>query len=129
MKPTRLSPPSRSAVVLGLALALWLATTLGLVHGMLHGYAAPQGAAAALQAGAPSHGTVAQGLGHLFGGHDDGDTQCRLYDQLSGGNALPGLPPLVLPIALPTASFHFFLGEALARWVALFDARGPPATR
>ena len=27
------------------------------------------------------------------------------------------------------ASFHFFLGEALARWVALFNARGPPATR
>jgi hypothetical protein len=52
-----------------------------------------------------------------------------LYDQLSGGHALPGLPPLLLPISLPTASFHFFLGEALARWVALFDARGPPATR
>ena len=36
---------------------------------------------------------------------------------------------LVLPLVLPTAAFHFFEGEVLARWVALFDARGPPLPR
>ena len=129
MNPIRLRPPLRSAIVFGLALALWFASTLGLVHGTLHGHGALPAPAAVAQADAASSGPAANGIGKLFDGHADGDTQCRLYDQLSGGHALPAVPPVVLPITLPAASFHFFLGEALARWVALFDARGPPATR
>ena len=71
---------------------------------------------------------IAIGVAALFG-HHGGTDDCRLYDQLAGGFAVPSVPIVTLPIALPTARFHFFLGEAIARWVALFDARGPPATR
>ena len=117
MQLTRLHPQLRSAIVFGLALALWFVSTLGLVHGTLHGHGTLP--AMELQADAPADGHAAHGAGKLFHDHADGDSQCRLYDQRSGGNALPGLPPLVLPIALPTASFHFFPGEALARRVAL----------
>jgi hypothetical protein len=123
MPLNRLHAPLRSAIVFAMVLALWFASTLGQMHGMLHGHGTLPATAL------PADSSAAHGAGKLFDGHADGDNQCRLYDQLSGGHALPGLPPLVLPISLPTASFHFFLGEALARWVALFDARGPPATR
>jgi hypothetical protein len=34
-----------------------------------------------------------------------------------------------LPVVLSTAIFDISRGEALARWAALFDARGPPSTR
>ncbi len=129
MHPARLRPRLRSAIVLGLALALWFASTLGLVHGTLHGHGSPLQPAPTLQAGAQPDSGAASGLGKLFDGHANGDGPCRLFDQLSGGQALPGVPPVLLPLVLPAASLHFFQGETLARWVALFDARGPPVAR
>lgn len=63
-------------------------------------------------------------LEHLFAGHDE--DSCRLIDSLSqGGAAAPqaACAPLVpAPYLLP-----LWAGQALARWAALFDARGPPA--
>ena len=131
MHPPRLMPSLRRAIVFGLALALWFAGTLGLVHRSVHGHAAlpPVSVSGGSAAGGASCGHEAQVLDTLFSGHDDGDNQCRLYDQLSGGHALPGVPLLALQMVLAAASYHFFVGEALARWVALFNARGPPLTR
>ena len=123
----------RAPLLIALAISLWLASTLGLMHRVLHIHlpGAPVSALAstppvALGASAtPAH--ERHGLLALFGVHEDGD--CRLYDQLAGGAAAPSVPFVVLPIALPMARFHYFLGEAIARWVTLFDARGPPLTR
>ncbi|MET0211014.1 MAG: hypothetical protein ABW220_18370 [Burkholderiaceae bacterium] len=109
-----------------LALALWFASTLGLVHGVVH---APGLAKANAMA---SHAAPTSLLGEvaaIFTDHHDGDPQCRLYDQLSHGPAAVAVPLVVLPLVLPTAAFDFFEGEALARWVALFQARGPPSPR
>jgi len=39
------------------------------------------------------------------------------------------VPPVVLPLLLPAATLACLQGEAVARWVALFEARGPPAAR
>lgn len=124
-------------IVVALAIALWLASTLGFVHRTLHLHATPQSMAAALSTAATRSATLEAfvpvaarslgGLEALFGSHTDAD--CRLYDQLAGGAAAPSVPLLVLPIAMPMARFHYFLGEAIARWVVLFDARGPPSTR
>jgi hypothetical protein len=135
--------PSGVVLVALLVLALWAASTLGLLHRTLHlpampgaAWVAEAGAPALREAGdassaAPAGGTLdsrgGQWLAGLFAVHGDGD--CRLYDQLAGGAAAPSVPFVLLPVTLPTARFHYFLGEALARWVALFDARGPPATR
>lgn len=128
MRPAVRSCQTR-AIVCALAFALWVATTLGLMHGTLHNPVTAHAAAAAGLAGkaegAPS--TAAHGLAALFADHNDAD--CRLYDQLSHGAAALGVPSVILPVTLPAATFAWLEGEFLARWVALFDARGPPFTR
>lgn len=119
----------RAPLLIALAVAVWLASTLGLMHRVVHLPARPavvdQHIPPAMSTAAP-HGHDHRGLLALFGVHADAD--CRLYDQLAGGAAALSVPFVVLPIALPMARFHYFLGEALARWVSLFDARGPPLT-
>jgi hypothetical protein len=119
-------PAQARALLCVLAFALWFATTLGLLHRTTHG---PEGAqtraVAVVDEGGASH--AAHGLTALFGDHTDAD--CRLYDQLSHGPAALCVPALVLPALLPAATFLYLEGEALARWVALFDARGPPSAR
>ena len=119
-------PAQARALLCVLAFALWFATTLGLLHRTIHGPAAAQTrAVAVVDEGRASH--AAHGLSALFGAHTDAD--CRLYDQLSHGPAALCVPALVLPTLLPAANFLYLEGEALARWVALFDARGPPSAR
>ncbi len=112
-----------------LAFALWVAATLGLVHRTLHVHAAGDHPALAGKASSssPSAPSSSQGLFALFGDHTD--AECRLYDQLSHGPAAIGVPLVVLPVTLPAATFAWLEGEVLARWAALFDARGPPSTR
>lgn len=127
-----------------LALAVWLAATLGLMHETMHVPGLKAIGAAATQAGRGDRGDHAHqvdrtdradptdhgahGLHALFAGHHS-DADCRLYDQLAHGSAMPSVPFVALPIFLPTATFAWFEGEVLARWVTLFDARGPPLSR
>ncbi|MGJ7490546.1 hypothetical protein [Variovorax sp. ZT4R33] len=120
----------RTPLLIALAVALWLASTLGLMHRVVHLPTSPAVVhlhTASTLSAVSSQGHDHRGLLALFGVHADAD--CRLYDQLAGGAAALSVPLVVLPIALPMARFHYFLGEALARWVSLFDARGPPLTR
>lgn len=118
-----------------LAGALLLAQLMGLMHGVVHG---PQAhlhdkAAAAHLAHVHhdhDHSAIADEehggwLAALFSAHS-GDSDCRLFDQASQGHAAPVLPILSLPLVLCTVAFDISRGEALARWAALFDARGPP---
>ena len=123
--------PAR-AIAIVLMVALWFAGTLGLVHGTLHvpglahAHATAHATAQAVHAeGAHEH--AARGIVGLFGDHSD--AECRLYDQLSHGSGALGVPMVALPVLLPSATFAYLQGEAIARWVALFDARGPPSTR
>ncbi|RZL86998.1 MAG: hypothetical protein EOP82_28215 [Variovorax sp.] len=123
------APSTRTrAILCVLAFAMWLATTLGFVHRTVHNPLtahAPIVSVEALDTEAAGH--AHHGLTALFGDHTNAD--CRLYDQLSHGPAALCVPLLVLPMALPAATFACLEGEAIARWVALFDARGPPSTR
>jgi hypothetical protein len=123
-------PIRARAILCVLALALWFATTLGLVHRTIHSpLAAPAHvhvhSVESVHAGEADHGS--HGMAALFGDHSDAD--CRLYDQLSHGPATLCVPALLLPVMLPAATFAYLEGEVLARWVALFDARGPPSAR
>jgi hypothetical protein len=129
--------------LLALAVVLLLAQLLGLMHGVVHG---PQAhlhshvhheLASAHASHDHSHDhdySIAAHdeqdgwLASLFSSHD-GDSDCRLFDQASHGHAAPVLPILSLPLVLCTLAFDISRGEALARWAALFDARGPPLTR
>lgn len=106
-------------------LALWVAGTLGLVHRSAHVSDGAHAAAAHSATRGDVH-DAADWVAALFGQHQDAD--CRLYDHLAHGPAALGVAMIVLPPVLPVAMFDFLEGLALARWVALFDARGPPAT-
>ncbi|MBB3179027.1 hypothetical protein [Variovorax sp. Sphag1AA] len=128
MHSTSRSTATRTLVCV-LALALWIAATLGLVHRTLHAHATglPE-LAEKVDASAPSSShSSPHGLFALFGDHTD--AECRLYDQLSHGSAALSVPLVILPVTLPAATFAWLEGEALARWATLFDARGPPSTR
>lgn len=122
---------STRAIAVALVVALWFAGTLGLIHRSLHVTGLAQAAAAAQAShpdGSGEHASHAShGIASLFGDHTD--AECRLYDQLSHGSGVLGVPTVVLPVLLPSATFAYLQGEAIARWVALFDARGPPSTR
>ena len=91
--------------------ALMAAQTMGLMHRVVH------------HAGAGADGPLAA----LFSTHDE--PTCPLYDQLGHGGMI--LVPPAVPLPLVPAAFvlQWFQGEVLARWAALFDARGPPAIR
>lgn len=112
-----------------LALALLVAPTLGHMHRVVHGphvdiaheVMADHDHAADCKHG---HGWLTA----LFG-HDEGDTGCRLYDQLNQGDSLPSVAALVLPVVLSSYAVRQSQGLALARWRAQFDARGPPFLR
>ena len=112
-----------------LLFALVAAQTLGLVHRVVH---VPEFESAVEIASSHSHGHDEGDHGHswaeaLFGGHD-GESACRLFDQSQGG-CLPTVPAVLPPVAAPLFFLQWFQGEALARWAALFDARGPPQLR
>ena len=126
-----LRPPRSTAfIACVLTLALWFASTLGLVHGVVHTPGLAQAHSHAQPSvAAHTHQSLFGSVTALFTDHHQGDAQCRIYDQLSHGPAAVAVPLIVLPLVLPTATFDFFQGEALARWVALFDARGPPSVR
>jgi hypothetical protein len=126
-----------------LAAALLLAQLLGLMHGVVHGpqahlhshshQHAHHGShhSAHSEHSAPAHSEEAEEggwLASLFDSHD-GDSDCRLFDQASHGHAAPTFPMLSLPLVPSSLAIDISLGEALARWAALFDARGPPSTR
>ena len=124
-----------------LAFALLLAQTLGLMHGVMHGNGNGNGNGNANHAKQHSPDSVAHldandhadhadhddGLAALFSTHDT-EPDCRLYDQAGHGGAAPAVVSINLPAVLPSPLVAIFHGEALARWAALFDARGPPLT-
>ncbi len=125
-----------------LAAALLLAQLLGLMHGVVHGPQAhihshshahhgghhQEHSALAHAEEAAERADEGGWVASLFSSHD-GDSDCRLFDQASHGQAAPTIPMLSLPLVLCTVAFDISRGEALARWAALFDARGPPSIR
>lgn len=118
----------RRSLLLLLALAILAAHALGLVHGTLHG----PGLASPVQVlqgpGAHEDGQEQGGLASLFDGHD-GQAKCRLFDALTLGGPQPAATPPVPPPPLSAGLLVTRAGAALARWAALFEARGPPSFR
>lgn len=122
-----------------LAAVLVMTQTLGVVHGIEHGAAGSllhthdQDHAHDHEVGVGhAHAeSDAQESGHFFeaffSSHKEA-SDCRLYDQASHDAPLIAVAPSSLPVAPPPFAVAIFAGEALARWAALFDARGPPLT-
>lgn len=118
----------RRALLWCLLAALLAAPALAHLHRTLHGPHADLAHAATAQAHAGDHDHAHGWIERLFAAHDD-DSSCRLYDQLSQTDALPGVPLLAFPLVLTPFLFRRLDRDAVARWAALFDARGPPALR
>ncbi len=116
-------------LVSALMMALLLSQSLGQLHAIKHGtLAATPHEAGAHEAHAPHEDHHDDGfLDRLFSSHSS-STDCRLYDQLRDSHAVPAVALMALPVVLPSLLVAIFQGEALARWAALFDARGPPLT-
>ena len=122
--PKRMSLFPLWARVLGLALALLLPQMLGLWHGVAHDQT--HGQAQHARADHDQAGTSS--LASLFTSHDDGSPDCRLYDQASHDGLATTVAAPGLPLNTPGTGVALFAGDALARWAAQFDARGPPLT-
>jgi hypothetical protein len=101
-----------------LAWALLAAQTLGLLHRAVH---VPAGAPLAAQAKAAQPGWAQD----LFASHE-GDSGCRLYDQLGASGFTPE-PPRLPAMALPVFVAAAVVQAALPARTCTFDARGPPA--
>lgn len=107
---------------------LLLSQFLGLAHRIAHGHSAPGESVHAPAADAQGHGDAdGQLLAPLFAGHEEGDPSCQLFDALSHHEAMPSAAPVTLAHAPPGALLRETLGAFVARWAALYDARGPPA--
>lgn len=138
-----------------LALALLMVPLLGLMHGIVHSFShglptAGMNASTQPHAQPRSHGhdtdrvheaTVDALLGlnptssshkswseTLFAGHATA-ADCLVFDQLCGAQALHFLPLQVLPTTLPSFVLVTLAGDFIARWAALYQARGPPSAR
>ncbi|HSV34539.1 MAG TPA: hypothetical protein VLI46_03220 [Ramlibacter sp.] len=129
---------ARRGLVWLLFSALVAAQALGLMHRVVHGPQAQLALGFAAEhdpyAGNPhspgadrAHDHGAHWSAALFAGHDD-DSTCRLFDPLNHEGP-PAVPALALPMGLSSFLFQWFQAEALVRWAALFDARGPPSIR
>lgn len=127
----RLPPAASRAAVVALLVVLVLAQTLGWMHRALHGDAGAgsRHGLVAAAAEAATHADTAHGAGlhDLFGSHAE-PNDCRLFDALGQPGCMPA-PLVVLPVLLPAASLALTHADFVARWAALFDARGPPPTR
>jgi hypothetical protein len=116
--------------------ALVCAQALGFMHRATHqvhagGYVRAEHAVPSAHADAHEHaGTEAAAgwLQALFGQHED-ETDCRLYDGLGSQVFACPLPAGLAAMAPAQAFLSLLAGEFVARWAALFDARGPPASR
>src|SRR6187402_797269 len=92
--------------------ALVAAQTLALVHRISH-----TGTSGATSIAASGWAAALQD------GHAD-DPSCQVFDQASQALLCFGVPAPLLPVMLPSQFIQWSLGEAVARWAALFDARG-----
>lgn len=95
-----------------LAAAMLMLQALGLIHGIQHGVVHARG-----QAGVAST---------AFVGHDEGDVQCRLFDQLAHADIAFGIQAIVDELSLGGHVDAQLPAGRFAPQAAGFLARGPP---
>ncbi|WP_140634523.1 hypothetical protein [Methylibium rhizosphaerae] len=121
MTSTRRTALHRRAWVSSLALlALVLAQTLALVHGVVHLPSHPELSSQEAAASASAD--------HLLG-HAQGDQQglsCQLFDQIAQAGGLPVDAPAFVPPACAAVLTAQAEPEAASQPLLAFHARGPP---
>lgn len=103
-----------------LAAAMLMLQALGLWHSVVH--------ANGLGPVVHAHGEADEHADDSFAGHDDGDAQCRLYDQLAHADLVFGEAASFLCVHADGVSRAAVPAGRLAAQAAGFLARGPPLT-
>lgn len=119
---------ARHAVSCVLVLALVWAQSMGLWHRVVH-WDAPHTARAGMALPSALHvGQTPKLMQRLFAGHLL-DTDCQFFDQHSHGDLLSSATAATVGLALSAPVLVASHALAVARWHALFQARGPPSLR
>ena len=118
----RLHPRTRRRLLPLLAAALLWLQALGLWHHVVHGVGV-HGDGPVAAAGVHHHAGD-----HSFAGHDEGDPQCRLYDQLAHADLAAGSASPAPVAAVHGEPMTLTPAGRLAPQAAGFLARGPPLT-
>jgi len=115
-----------------LALALLMVPLMGLMHGIVHD----------VSHGLPTSGVKASTHRHdqsrpdadkgwsaaLFASHETA-ADCLVFDQLCHADAVHFLPLPAVLTSLSSLALVTLAGDFIARWAALYQARGPPSAR
>ena len=127
-----LRPTIRQVMGFYLALALLMVPLMGLMHGIVHdsSHGLPTaGVKATAQRHAHGHQDEHKGWSDaLFASHETA-ADCLVFDQLCHADAVHFMPPAALPITLSSLVLVTLAGDFIARWAALYQARGPPSAR
>jgi hypothetical protein len=121
-------PLGRHAAACVLVLALVWAQGLGLWHSVVHGDASHTTRAGVAPLVAQDTGQAPSLLQRLFDEHEL-DADCLFFDQHSHGDAVAGADTAITALALVAPALVASHALAVARWHALFQARGPPSVR
>lgn len=118
----------RAVLAVLLALALVCAQSLGLWHRLVHFEQSHPVKLGTAHASVHHSTNVAGASGSPFSDHQS-DTDCNLFDQLSHTDGVATVSVAALGLAVLTHTLRARHGLAVARWHALFQARGPPHLR
>ncbi len=111
-----------------LVLALLWTQSIGLWHRMVHSNAAYPAQQWIAQASMGDTGQAPTVPNRSFFNHHT-DTDCQLFDQLSHTNGVTAKAAAALAQAILPQQLRCSHALAVARWHALFQARGPPTVR
>ncbi len=131
--PLQRRQPTRVVLWAGLlVLALLWTQSLGLWHRLVHFDTGQTAKLALVQAAAsdapPALSAPYSPSGKLFSNHQT-DTDCQLFDQLSHADGVTALLASAPALLVSPQFLRVSHGLAVARWHALFQARGPPSLR
>lgn len=111
-----------------LALALVAVQALGLAHRVAHG--PPHSGKAEARAGVHATGNGAHAHGEpasLFGAHEDGGVECRLFEQAVHADALKAEAWQAWPPRVPAPMVACAPASGAGALAHAYFARGPPA--
>lgn len=112
-----------------LLVAMVAAQSIGFMHTIVH--AAPahgERQVCPFHADAQERAIATGWVAQLFAAHGD-ESDCRLYDQLSGGDSMPAVPLLFAPLQELPGFVQAFAAPRPPMPAVLVQARGPPSIR
>ena len=121
-------PRARVAWVSLLVLALLWTQSMGLWHSLVHSNTAHPAQQWSVQVSSGDAGQALNVSGEPFSNHL-ADTDCQLFDQLSHADGVTAKSVVALAQPLLSHVLRSSHALAVARWHALYQARGPPFVR